>query len=161
MHYWSDSNPNVLHESSLHYGLVRFMGRRDDQNRQLTVNGNRHRLMINEYFWPQLDDIDLKDMLFQRRHKPHSECHNQFIVNQVWITCYLTVQSVGRLGCAIWRIYEFTNIDFMNIDFTNIERKIATVPADLCLKIVKNWIQRLDFCKRAPVGHAKEIEFHS
>ena len=31
-----------------------------------------------------------------------------------------------------------------------------------CLKIVvKNWVQRLDFCKRARGGHAKEIEFHS
>ena len=44
---------------------------------------------------------------------------------------------------------------------TNIEREIAVVSADLCLKIDKNWIQRLDFCKRARGGHAKEIEFHS
>ena len=44
---------------------------------------------------------------------------------------------------------------------TNIEREIAAVSADLCLKIVNNWAQRLDFCKRARGGHAKEIEFHS
>ena len=25
----------------------------------------------------------------ERHHKPHSECHNQFIGNQVWRTCYL------------------------------------------------------------------------
>ena len=35
------------------------------------------------------------------------------------------------------------------------------VSADLCLKIGKNWVQRLDFCKGARAGHAKEIEFHS
>ena len=40
---------------------------------------------------------------------------------------------------------------------TNNEREIAAVSADLCLKIVKNWVQRLDFCKRAHGGHAKEI----
>ena len=28
---------------------------------------------------------------------------------------------------------------------TNIERAIAAVSVDLCLKIVKNWVQRLDF----------------
>ena len=38
----------------------------------------------------------------------------------------------------------------------NIESEIAAVSADLCLKIVKNWIKRLDFCKHAR-GHAKEI----
>ena len=40
---------------------------------------------------------------------------------------------------------------------TNIEREIAAVSADLCLKIVKNWVQHLDFWKRARGGHAKEI----
>ena len=44
---------------------------------------------------------------------------------------------------------------------TNIECKIAAVSADLWLKIVKNWFQHLDFCKRARGGHANEIEFHS
>ena len=44
---------------------------------------------------------------------------------------------------------------------TNIEGEVAAVSADLCMKIVKNWVQRLDFCKHALGGHAKEIEFHS
>ena len=44
---------------------------------------------------------------------------------------------------------------------TNIERGIAAVSADVCLKILKNWVQRLDFCKRARGGHEKEIEFHT
>ena len=38
----------------------------------------------------------------------------------------------------------------------NLESEIVAVSADLCLKIVKNWVQRLDFCKRARGGHAKE-----
>ena len=38
---------------------------------------------------------------------------------------------------------------------TNIEREIAAVSADLCLKIVKNSVQRVDFCKRAHGGRAK------
>ena len=40
---------------------------------------------------------------------------------------------------------------------TNMEREIAAVSADLCLKIVKNRVLRLDFCKRARGGHAIEI----
>ena len=38
---------------------------------------------------------------------------------------------------------------------TNIEHELAALSADLCLKIVKNWVQLLDFCKRARGGHAK------
>ena len=44
---------------------------------------------------------------------------------------------------------------------TNIEREIIPVSNDLCLKIDKTWVQRLDFYKRARGGHAKENEFHS
>ena len=35
---------------------------RDDQDRHVTVNGNRYRSMITEYFWPQLNDMDLEDI---------------------------------------------------------------------------------------------------
>jgi len=42
-----------------------------------------------------------------------------------------------------------------------LKREIAAVSADLCLKTVENWVQRVDFCKRARGGHAKEIEFHT
>ena len=44
---------------------------------------------------------------------------------------------------------------------TIIEREIAAVSDDLCLKIFKNGVQRLNFCKLAHGGHAKETEFHS
>ena len=39
---------------------------RDDQDRHVTVNVNRCRSMITNYFWLQLDDIDLEDMWFQQ-----------------------------------------------------------------------------------------------
>ena len=39
---------------------------RDDEDRHVTVNGNRYRSMITEYFWPRLDDMDLENMWFQQ-----------------------------------------------------------------------------------------------
>ena len=108
-----------------------------------------------------------------RGHKPHSECQNRFIENQVWRTCYLTKWSI-RLAASVVRLdadyFMWGYVKSMvyankpaTIDElrTNIEREIAVISADLCLKIVKNWFQLLDFCKRARAGHAKEIEFHS
>ena len=73
-----NSNPQVLHESTLHPkkitawcglwtgGVIGPYFRRDDQDRHFSVNGKRYRSMITEYFWPQLDDIDLEDMWFQQ-----------------------------------------------------------------------------------------------
>ena len=43
----------------------------------------------------------------------------------------------------------------------NIDREIAAASAVVSLKIVNKWVQNLDFCRRARVGHAKEIEFHT
>ena len=72
--YWSDSNPHVVHESALHAeritvwcglwagGVIDPYFFRDNQERHVTVNGNRHRSMITKYFWPQLHDMDLEDM---------------------------------------------------------------------------------------------------
>ena len=62
MRHWSDSNPHVLHESSLHPekltvwcglwagGVIGLYFFRNDQDRHVTVNGNRYRSMITEYF---------------------------------------------------------------------------------------------------------------
>ena len=65
-----DNNPDVLHESSLHSEKITvWCGPyffRNDQDRHVTVNGNLYRSMITEYFWHQLDDMDLKDMWFQQ-----------------------------------------------------------------------------------------------
>ena len=70
--------PHILHESSLHAekitvwcglwagGVIGPYFLRDDQDRQVTMNGHRYRSMITEYFWPQLDDLDLENMWFQQ-----------------------------------------------------------------------------------------------
>ena len=73
MRYWSGENPHVLHPQkrtvwcSLHAGGVRgpyFLV--DDNDRHVTVNGNRYRAMITDYFWPKLEDMDLDNMWFNR-----------------------------------------------------------------------------------------------
>ena len=82
-----------------------------------------------------------------RRHKPHSECHNQFIGNQLWRTCYLT-KWFGRLATSVVTPLDYCLWGYVNsmvyankpatIDelCTNIESEIAAVSVDLCLKIV-------------------------
>ena len=100
----------------------------------------------------------------ERRHKPHSECHNHFIGNQVWRTCYLTKWSrllaawVVPLDYFLWGC--FKSMVYANKPAT-IDELARISNVNLCLKIVKNWVQRLDIRKRGRGGHAKEIKFHS
>ena len=63
-------------------------------------------------------------------------------------------------GCVKSMVY--TNKPATIDEFrANFEREIAAASADLCLKIVKNLVQHLDFCKRARGGPPKVIEFHA
>ena len=60
----------------------------------------------------------------------------------------------------LWSIYTNKPATLQELR-ANIEREIVAIRAELCEKVVENWIQRLDFCKRARGGYAKEIEFHT
>lgn len=188
MRYWSGSNPHELHESTLHPekitvwcglwagGVIGPYFFRDDQDRHVTVNGNRYRSMITEYFWPELDDMDLDNMWFQQ---DGATSHTANVTIDLLKTKF-GERVISRNGPVNWppRSCDLTPLDYFlwgyvksmvyankpaTIDElrTNIEREIAAVSAKLCLKTVENWVQRLDFCKRARGGHAKEIEFHT
>ena len=43
----------------------------------------------------------------------------------------------------------------------SIQREIANVPVEMCARVVDNWVQRIDRCKKARGGHMTDIEFHS
>ena len=89
-----------------------------------------------------------------RRHNPHSECHNQFIGNQVWRTVYVQWKWSSRLAASVVRfdtvrLFPAGYVKSMvcaTIDElgTNIKSEIAAVSADLCLKVIKNWVQCMD-----------------
>ena len=76
MRYWPGENPHVLHETPLHPQKITVwcglhaggvIGRYffvDDNDRHVTVNVNRYRAMITDYFWPELEDMNLDNMWF-------------------------------------------------------------------------------------------------
>ena len=38
----------------------------DENDRHVTVNGERYRAMLEDYLWPELDELDISDMQFQQ-----------------------------------------------------------------------------------------------
>ena len=77
MRYSLGENPHVLHETPLHPqkitvwcgwlagGVIGHVFV-DNNDRHVTVNGNRYRAMIADYFRPELEDMDLNNMWFQQ-----------------------------------------------------------------------------------------------
>ena len=78
MRYWSATNPNVLLETPLHPqkvtvwcdfhagGVIGPYFFVDENDRHITLNGERYRAMLEDYLWPELDELDINDMWFQQ-----------------------------------------------------------------------------------------------
>ena len=78
MRFWSATNPNVLLETPLHpqkvtvwcgfhaEGVIGPYFFVDENDRHVTVNGERYRAMLEAYLWPELDEFDIIDMCFRQ-----------------------------------------------------------------------------------------------
>ncbi|GFX46635.1 tc3a_0 protein [Trichonephila clavipes] len=75
--------------------LVRFMGwwnhwsvlLQNDEGHNVTVNGDRYRAMITNFFIPELNNHDVQELWIPTRRRnfmSHSSCHNRFIERHVW-----------------------------------------------------------------------------
>ncbi|GFT26468.1 transposable element Tcb1 transposase [Trichonephila clavipes] len=71
---WSEANPQVYVETPLHpekltfgtlYGLVESFFK-NDEGHNVTVNGDRYRAMINNFFIPELNNHDVQELWFQQ-----------------------------------------------------------------------------------------------
>jgi len=72
---WDAENPRMIHEKPLHAQRAtvwcRFWAGRviglyffeNEAGNAVTVNGVRYRNMIMEFLWPQLDGIDMEDVV--------------------------------------------------------------------------------------------------
>ncbi|GFX22057.1 DDE_3 domain-containing protein [Trichonephila clavipes] len=71
---WSEANPQVYVETPLHpekltvwcvYGLVESFFK-NDESHNVTVNGDRYRAMITNFFIPELNNHDVQELWFQQ-----------------------------------------------------------------------------------------------
>ncbi|GFU55003.1 transposable element Tc3 transposase [Trichonephila clavipes] len=85
---WSEANPQVYVETPLHPekltvwcalwagGIIGPYFFKNDEGHNVTVNGDRYRAMITNFFIPVVPT--------RRRNMSHSSCHNRFIEGHVW-----------------------------------------------------------------------------
>ncbi|GFU99905.1 uncharacterized protein TNCV_1257541 [Trichonephila clavipes] len=95
---WSEANPQVYVETPLHPekltvwcalwagGIIGPYFFKNDEGHNVTVNDDRYRAMITNFFIPELNNHDVQELWLatRRRNMSHSSCHNRFIERHVW-----------------------------------------------------------------------------
>ncbi|GFS56135.1 putative DD41D transposase [Trichonephila inaurata madagascariensis] len=132
--------------------------------------------MIIDYFCPELKYMDLNSMWFQQDGATSHTAH----VTIDLLKNKFDARVISRNGPVDWppRSCDLTPLDFFLWGYVkslvyankattleelkaNIEREIAAVSAEMYGRVMENWVQRIDRCKRARGGHISEVEFHS
>ena len=129
----------------------------DENDRYVTVNGERYRALLEDYLWPELDELDINDMWFQQdvatshtervkidllkgKFGEHVDSRNGPVE---WppLSCDLTPLDFflwGHIKSLVYANKPATLDDLKD----NIQRKIVDVPVEMCARVVENWVQR-------------------
>ena len=119
----------------------------DENDRHVTVNGERYRAMLEDYLWPELDELDINDMWFQQDGA--SSLTARVTINLLkgkfgepvisrngpveWppLSCDLTPLDFfvwGHIKSLVYAIKPATLDDLKH----SIQREIANVPVEMC-----------------------------
>ncbi|GFU16791.1 DUF4817 domain-containing protein [Trichonephila clavipes] len=183
---WSEANPQVYIETPLHPekltvwcavwagGIIGPYFFKNDESHNVTVNGDRYRAMITNFFIPELNNHDVQELWFQQ---DGATCHtaratidllrdtfgDRLIsrfgpVNWPPKSCYLT-----PLDCFLWGyvkswVYADKPQALDHLEY-NIRRVIADIRPQMLEKVMENWSSRLDYIRASRGSPMPEIIF--
>jgi len=183
---WSDENPREFVEEPLYPkkltvwcalwagGIIGPYFFKDDAGNNVTVNGERYRAMITDFFLPHLNDIDVEDYWFQQDgatcHTAHDTIHllsetfeERLIsrhgpVNWPPRSCDITPVDYFLWGYVKSKVYadKPQTLDALEV---NIRRVIANIRPEMLEKVIENWISRLRFVRASRGAHMPQIIF--
>ncbi|GFW83399.1 uncharacterized protein TNCV_2544971 [Trichonephila clavipes] len=115
---WSKANPQVFVETPLHsekltfgalYGLVESFFK-NDEGHNVTVNGDRYRAMITNFFIPELNNHDVQELWFQQ---DGATCHTARATIDL-LKETLGDRLISRFGPVNWppRSCDLTQLDY-------------------------------------------------
>ncbi|GFV24974.1 transposable element Tc3 transposase [Trichonephila clavipes] len=183
---WSEANPQVHVETPLHPekltvwcalwagGIIGPYFFKNDEGHNVTVNGDRYRAMITNFFIPELNNHDVQELWFQQ---DGATCHTARatidLLKDTFGDCL-----ISRFGPVNWppRSCDLTPLDYFLLGYVkslvyadkpqtldhledNIRRVIADIRPQMLEKVIENWTFRLDYIRASRGSPMPEIIF--
>ncbi|GFX61956.1 transposable element Tc3 transposase [Trichonephila clavipes] len=175
---WSDANPQVYAETPLHPekltvscalwagGIIGPYFFKNDEGHNVTVNGDRYRAMITNFFIPELNNHDVQELWFQQ---DGATCHTARPTIDLLKDTFGD-RLISRFGPVNWppRSCDLTPLDYFLWGYVkslvyadtpqtldhledDIRRVIADIRPQMLEKVIENWTSRLDYIRASPM----------
>ncbi|GFV94906.1 transposase [Trichonephila clavipes] len=182
----SEANPQVYVETPLHLekltvwcalwtgGIIGPYFFKNDEGHNVTVNGDRYRAMITNFFIPELNNHDVQELWFQQ---DGATCHTARTTIDLLEDTFGD-RLISRFGPVNWppRSCDLTPLDYFLWGYVkslvyadkpqtldhledNIRRVIADIRPEMLEKVIENWTSRLDYIRASRGSHMPEIIF--
>ncbi|GFT89642.1 DUF4817 domain-containing protein [Trichonephila clavipes] len=182
----SEVNPQVYVETPLHPekltvwcalwagGIIGPYFIKNDEGHNVTVNGDRYRAMITNFFIPELNNHDVQELWFQQ---DGATCHTARTTIDLLKDTFGD-RLISRFGPVNWppRSCDLTPLDYFlwghvkslvyadkpqTLDHLedNIRRVIADIRPEMLEKVIENWTSRLDYIRASRGSPMPEIIF--
>lgn len=186
--YWAKHNPQVTEQvvqypqklnvwcGLWHGGIIGPYFFRNEEGDTVTTNGPRYRAMLEEFLWPELDNIDITDMWFQQDGATsHTNNDTLDVVREKfgdWIitrrafidwpprSCDLTPLDYFLWGYVKSLVYANKPATLDALE-NNIRVAIDGVTPQMLENVIRNWTERLKHCQRSRGGHLNDVLFHT
>ncbi|GFW96853.1 uncharacterized protein TNCV_2159891 [Trichonephila clavipes] len=147
---------------------------KNDEGHNVTVNGDRYRAMITNFFIPELNNHDVQELWFQQ---DGATCHTARATIDL-LKDTLGDRLISRFGPVNWppRSCDLTPLDCFMWDYVkslvyadkpqtldhledNIRRVIADIRPQMLEKVIENWTSRFDYIRASSGSPMPEIIF--
>ncbi|GFT41900.1 DUF4817 domain-containing protein [Trichonephila clavipes] len=183
---WSEANPQVYVETPLHPekltvwcalwagGIIGPYFFKNDEGHNVTVNGDRYRAMITNFFIPELNNHDVQELWFEQ---DGATCHTARATIDLLKDTFGD-RLISRFGPGNWlpRSCDLTPLDYFLWGYVkslvyadkpqtldhledNIRRVIADIRPQMLGKGIENWTSRLDYIRASRGSPMPEIIF--
>ncbi|GFX58429.1 uncharacterized protein TNCV_320111 [Trichonephila clavipes] len=183
---WSEANPQLYVETPLHLekltvwcalwagGIIGPYFFKNDEGHNVTVNGDRYRAMITNFFIPELNNHDVQELWFQQ---DGATCHTARATIDLLKDTFGD-RLISRFGPVNWppRSCDLTLLDYFLWGYVkslvyadkpqtldhledNIRRVIADIRPQMLEKVIENWTSRLDYIRASRGSNMPEIIF--
>ncbi|GFX05596.1 putative DD41D transposase [Trichonephila clavipes] len=183
---WSEADPQVYVETPLHPekltvwcalwagGIIGPYFFKNDEGHNVTVNGDRYRAMITNFFIPELNNHDVQELWFQQDGATGHTAHATIDL----LKDTFGDRLISRFGPVNWppRSCDLTPLDYFLRGYVkslvyadkpqtlghledNIRRVIAYIRPQMLEKVIENWTSRLDYIRASRGSPMPEIIF--